>query len=66
MSINDCTGFDDYSNGFCQIGARVQKKMARRSGHANWVRGFDLPSAVLLYRFKFIYCAAGAVQNDRT
>jgi hypothetical protein len=65
MSINDCTEFDDYSNGFCQIGARVQKKMAQQSGHADGPR-FLFTVLVSLYRFKFIYCAAGAVQNNRT
>jgi hypothetical protein len=43
VSINDCTEFDDHSNGFCQISARVQKKWHNKAG-MQMVRGFYLPS----------------------
>src|SRR5215469_2444909 len=32
MSINDCRCFDDYSNGFCRIGADVQKIWHNKQG----------------------------------
>jgi hypothetical protein len=41
------------------------KKLAQQDEACNWVRGFKLPSVVSLYRFKFIYCAAGAAEGCR-
>src|SRR4029077_11291366 len=41
MSTNDCTWFDDYSNGSCQIGAHVQKIWHNKQGIR--IRDFSKP-----------------------